>query len=242
MTGAGRRPGVQWPRRTPATTCTDTIGGTQVAAGAFRVFNLRPLCDRTVWVTPPSPVADGGVRTPVWARGGGPVSSSAALGPGARSSMDRASDYGSEGWGFESLRAHSTQRHPSGCRSLFPGPVLDLVHELTRSRTGLGVSREHQQHPVIGQDPGITGYGTRQRRGLKPLQARLQGGGQRRAPGRRRRRADALGDLSWRDRGRAVRQPPRGLGPGRCPSSRPAAGSRTRCPGPNATSRCVRSA
>ncbi len=25
--------------------------------------------------------------------------------PGARSSTDRASDYGSEGWGFESLRA-----------------------------------------------------------------------------------------------------------------------------------------
>ena len=25
---------------------------------------------------------------------------------GARSSTDRASDYGSEGWGFESLRAH----------------------------------------------------------------------------------------------------------------------------------------
>ena len=28
----------------------------------------------------------------------------------ARSSTDRASDYGSEGWGFESLRAHSSER------------------------------------------------------------------------------------------------------------------------------------
>ena len=30
--------------------------------------------------------------------------------PCARSSMDRASDYGSEGWGFESLRAHTVLR------------------------------------------------------------------------------------------------------------------------------------
>src|SRR5680860_969010 len=30
--------------------------------------------------------------------------------PGARSSTDRASDYGSEGWGFESLRAHQIPR------------------------------------------------------------------------------------------------------------------------------------
>src|ERR1700757_4789781 len=29
---------------------------------------------------------------------------------GARSSTDRASDYGSEGWGFESLRARTAQR------------------------------------------------------------------------------------------------------------------------------------
>src|SRR5215831_3075764 len=31
-------------------------------------------------------------------------------GTGARSSTDRASDYGSEGWGFESLRARPGQR------------------------------------------------------------------------------------------------------------------------------------
>src|ERR1019366_8181302 len=30
----------------------------------------------------------------------------------ARSSTDRASDYGSEGWGFESLRARHTSRRP----------------------------------------------------------------------------------------------------------------------------------
>src|ERR1700761_4040406 len=33
--------------------------------------------------------------------------SAAQLNTGARSSTDRASDYGSEGWGFESLRARS---------------------------------------------------------------------------------------------------------------------------------------
>src|ERR1700712_2599138 len=47
-------------------------------------------------------------------------------GPRARSSMDRASDYGSEGWGFESLRAHRTDRERrtatiAGRLSAFPG-------------------------------------------------------------------------------------------------------------------------
>jgi hypothetical protein len=32
----------------------------------------------------------------------------------ARSSTDRASDYGSEGWGFESLRAHSVETDDLG--------------------------------------------------------------------------------------------------------------------------------
>ncbi len=46
--------------------------------------------------------------------------------PGARSSTDRASDYGSEGWGFESLRARSSR---SAGRSrltwafVFPAPT-----------------------------------------------------------------------------------------------------------------------
>src|ERR1700730_17455635 len=38
------------------------------------------------------------------------------LGTSARSSTDRASDYGSEGWGFESLRARPGQR---------PVPILE---------------------------------------------------------------------------------------------------------------------
>ena len=44
--------------------------------------------------------------------------------PGARSSTDRASDYGSEGWGFESLRARSLRqrRHqPSTCADAVAG-------------------------------------------------------------------------------------------------------------------------
>ena len=34
------------------------------------------------------------------------ITSTIALCTCVRSSMDRASDFGSEGWGFESLRAH----------------------------------------------------------------------------------------------------------------------------------------
>src|SRR5439155_3801516 len=45
---------------------------------------------------------------------------------GARSSMDRASDYGSEGWGFESLRARPGQR---------PLPIMEGAFLLTRMLT-----------------------------------------------------------------------------------------------------------
>ena len=46
-------------------------------------------------------------------------SSAAQLKTCARSSTDRASDYGSEGWGFESLRARAAQRRfPSSWRRL----------------------------------------------------------------------------------------------------------------------------
>jgi hypothetical protein len=44
----------------------------------------------------------------------------------ARSSTDRASDYGSEGWGFESLRARPGQR---------PLPVAEGAFVLTRMLT-----------------------------------------------------------------------------------------------------------
>jgi hypothetical protein len=67
-----------------------------------------------------------GVR--VWAKGGCGCSvlvgrCASAGSHCARSSTDRASDYGSEGWGFESLRARILERHgPCGpCRSAFPG-------------------------------------------------------------------------------------------------------------------------
>ncbi len=39
--------------------------------------------------------------------------------------MDRASDYGSEGWGFESLRDHKQIRGLQKCRPLF---VWHLAH------------------------------------------------------------------------------------------------------------------
>ncbi len=60
--------------------------------------------------------------TGVWptpqCRGLGPARSGCIVlvgprGPCARSSMDRASDYGSEGWGFESLRARSSDEGPA---------------------------------------------------------------------------------------------------------------------------------
>ncbi len=43
----------------------------------------------------------------IWETRQKPVMFYLANRPGVRSSTDRASDYGSEGWGFESLRAHS---------------------------------------------------------------------------------------------------------------------------------------
>ena len=61
--------------------------------------------------------------------------------PSARSSMDRASDYGSEGWGFESLRArhlcpgqgrnHERERRP--LRLL----AADASHKLSQSLSDL---------------------------------------------------------------------------------------------------------
>ena len=61
--------------------------------------------------------ADDRVRYALTRRDGRPVRAA-----GARSSTDRASDYGSEGWGFESLRARSLRQRPPGpdqqqCRS-----------------------------------------------------------------------------------------------------------------------------
>lgn len=41
----------------------------------------------------------------------------------ARSSMDRALDYGSRGWGFDSLRAHHSSRHRPLRRSAIRDPL-----------------------------------------------------------------------------------------------------------------------
>src|SRR5690606_15638377 len=51
----------------------------------------------------------------------------------ARSSTDRASDYGSEGWGFESLRAHNVSTHARpGGRSSSPAPASSTYREERR--------------------------------------------------------------------------------------------------------------
>jgi hypothetical protein len=48
---------------------------------------------------------------------------------GACSSTDRASDYGSEGWGFESLQAHGSSQHQSLFRDSFPRASIELRHK-----------------------------------------------------------------------------------------------------------------
>ena len=57
----------------------------------------------------------------------------------ARSSMDRASDYGSEGWGFESLRARSG---PPRC-----DPPVGVLHP--RKGTPAGVLFSYPKSPVV---------------------------------------------------------------------------------------------
>ena len=62
--------------------------------------------------------------------GSNPLASATQLKTSARSSTDRASDYGSEGWGFESLRARSYNSNPftralSGRRWEWPIPGSD---------------------------------------------------------------------------------------------------------------------
>src|SRR5207245_11654104 len=68
----------------------------------------------------------------------------------ARSSMDRASDYGSEGWGFKSLRArHHHMGHPAA--------VQELRARLAGARavaalTGAGISADSGGPTVRGAD------------------------------------------------------------------------------------------
>ena len=63
--------------------------------------------------------------------------SSPCVDPCARSSTDRASDYGSEGWGFESLRARSVLRQTTGPR---PAETLPGAYSCPASgRCVLGV-------------------------------------------------------------------------------------------------------
>src|SRR2546422_9368677 len=68
----------------------------------------------------------------------------------ARSSMDRASDYGSEGWGFNSLRArHHHMGHPAA--------VQELKARLTGARavavlTGAGISADSGVPTFRGAD------------------------------------------------------------------------------------------
>src|SRR5216117_3445037 len=68
----------------------------------------------------------------------------------ARSSMDRASDYGSEGWGFNSLRArHHHMGHPAA--------IQELKARLTGARavailTGAGISADSGVPTFRGAD------------------------------------------------------------------------------------------
>src|SRR2546426_10010481 len=68
----------------------------------------------------------------------------------ARSSMDRASDYGSEGWGFNSLRArHHHMGHPAAIQELkarLAGAPAGAV------LTGAGGSADNRGPTVRGGD------------------------------------------------------------------------------------------
>src|SRR6185312_8856767 len=61
--------------------------------------------------------------------GSNPLASATQLNTSARSSTDRASDYGSEGWGFESLRARfgrANAMSPTSCTCEFR-QAIDFV-------------------------------------------------------------------------------------------------------------------
>jgi len=76
--------------------------------------------------------------------GSNPLASATQLNTRARSSTDRASDYGSEGWGFESLRAHLLPGEIA-LRHTRDMPVADtfLMHSATNAAC---VFVEHSQH------------------------------------------------------------------------------------------------
>ena len=96
------------PDQRAAGRTVEVSDATSAWPGGFAEPNARlaaPLdaagIDRPAWLRSR---AGGGSRRPCstrWSPAGGPARSPS----GARSSTDRASDYGSEGWGFESLRA-----------------------------------------------------------------------------------------------------------------------------------------
>ena len=56
---------------------------------------------------------EGGARRPASYRPHGALDPTGMLVRSAGSSMDRASDYGSEGWGFDSLPARYQGKHPT---------------------------------------------------------------------------------------------------------------------------------
>src|SRR2546425_7975084 len=76
----------------------------------------------------------------------------------ARSSMDRASDYGSEGWGFNSLRArHHHMGHPAA--------IQDLKARLAGAPAGAGPTGAGESGDTGG--PALCGA----RGGWRPAQA-----------------------------------------------------------------------
>ena len=80
------------------------------------------------------PSQDPARSRPAWFRQRGAVVPYTVRGsPCARSSTDRASDYGSEGWGFESLRARQPGQRPvASCGGAFSPPEACLVQASAR--------------------------------------------------------------------------------------------------------------
>ena len=87
--------------------------------------------------------------------------------PSARSSTDRASDYGSEGWGFESLRArHMTRRSDAGAHAVTDAGLRCAIRSLTlahweHSRRRRQGHDDHRLGPSLEVDQDRHGVGER---------------------------------------------------------------------------------
>ena len=85
---------------------------------------------------------------------GAPARCCTAIGPDtvclsrcARSSTDRASDYGSEGWGFESLRARTSEAGSDHGTGLLSCPYSSVLVLLLRGGADAGVDVGRSSYP-----------------------------------------------------------------------------------------------